>query len=196
MNIAKRIFIILIIQTAVLLSIIAIRQWTLNTGDIITLKTTPIDPRSLFSGDYVILNYEINAIPVSKDLIANKDLITNKDLNTSKDLIDSIKANETVYVVLVPKGQYWVAESIQMNRPEVSKPKIVIKGQVESKTADKIFVNYGIENYFIPEGEGKTLERPKPKEVITVKVAVDRFGNAAIAGVFVNDKEIYKEKLF
>lgn len=178
MNTPTRIFIILIIQTLVLLSIIGIRQWTLKTGTLITLETSPIDPRSLFSGDYIMLGYKINEIPANKDLI------------------DNIKTNEDVYVVLIPKGQYWVAESIQNNKPDVSSPKVVIKGQVEYKTADKLFVKYGIENYFIPEGEGKALERPKPEEIMTVKVAVDRFGNAAIAGLFVNNQEIYKETLF
>lgn len=184
MNIAVKIIIIIVIQTIVLVSMIAIRQWTLNTGTIVTLETAPIDPRSLFSGDYVDLGYKIREIAISKE-------------QTEK-----IKSNDTVYVVLAPKGKYWVAESVQSMKPEVNPPNVVIKGQVEykytdaDKGSDKIFVNYGIENYFIPEGEGKDLERPKTGEVMTVKVAVDRFGNAAIAGVFINDKEIYQEKLF
>lgn len=178
MTTAIRILIIILLQTLVLFSMIAIRQWTLSTGTLVTLETAPIDPRSLFAGDYVTLGYKIN------------------EITANKAVLEQLKAHETVYVVLEPKGQYWVAESVQATKPEVAQPKVAIKGRLEYKADDKIFVQYGIENYFIPEGEGKKLERPKNGEVMTVKVAVDRFGNAAIAGVYVNDKEIYQEKLF
>lgn len=182
MTLAKKIFMIVLIQTLVLFSMIGIRQWTLNTGTLVKLETTPIDPRSLFSGDYVQLAYKIN------------------EISAPKAFLEGIRVNDTVYVILVPQGQYWVAESVQKTKPDVTAPKIMIKGRVDykdsSKDPGKIFVKYGIENYFIPEGEGRKLERPKSFDVMTIKAAVDRFGNAAISGIYVNDKEIYQEKLF
>lgn len=182
MNLASRIVFIILIQTLVLFSIIGIRQWTLNTGTKINLETTPVDPRSLFSGDYVQLAYKIN------------------EVSAPKAFLEGIKPNDTVYVTLAPKGRYWVAESIQTTKPEIVSPNIMIKGRVDYKDASKdpgkVFVKYGIENYFIPEGEGKKLERPKPGETITVKVSVDRMGSAAIAGVYVNDRALYQETLF
>ncbi|MGH8629618.1 MAG: GDYXXLXY domain-containing protein [Burkholderiales bacterium] len=57
-------------------------------------------------------------------------------------------------------------------------------------------VRYGIENYFVPEGEGLALERPKPDEKVTIRVAVDRAGNAGIKAVLVNGTPRYEEKLF
>lgn len=178
MKISTKIVIVIIIQTLALLAMIAVRQWTLETGAQIMLETAPIDPRSLFSGDYVSLGYKISEVPAPKEFM------------------DKLKINETVYVVLVPKGPYWVAESIQSEKPDVTLPKVAIKGTVNFKDANKVYLKYGIEDYFIPEGEGKKLERPKKDENITVKVAVDKFGNAAISGLYINDKEIYQEKLF
>ena len=49
---------IVVLQLASLGAMIAKRVHLLNTGKKILLKCEPIDPRSLFSGDYVILNYE------------------------------------------------------------------------------------------------------------------------------------------
>lgn len=178
MNTVNRILFIIIIQTLILFSIIAFRQWTLNTGTLITLETAPIDPRSLFSGDYVILNYKISQVPAGKELI------------------DKVKQNETVYVVLKPSGSYWVAESIETSKLTLSPPMIAVKALVNYKDATNVYLKYGIENYFIPEGEGKKFENVKLGKNISVKVAVDRFGNAAIASVLIDNKEIYQEKLF
>jgi uncharacterized membrane-anchored protein len=61
---------------------------------------------------------------------------------------------------------------------------------------EHLTVRYGIENYFVPEGEGRDLERPKPGEKVSTRVAVDRFGNAGIKAVLVNGQPRYTETLF
>ena len=62
MNLTFRIAIVVVVQTAALLGMIGMKQWTLNTGTPIVLETQPVDPRSLFQGDYARLNYKINTI--------------------------------------------------------------------------------------------------------------------------------------
>jgi uncharacterized membrane-anchored protein len=57
-------------------------------------------------------------------------------------------------------------------------------------------VRYGIENYFVPEGEGRALEQPEEDEEVTILVAVDRYGNAGIKAVLVNGEVRYEERLF
>ena len=52
-----------------------------------------------------------------------------------------------------------------------------------------INVKYGVENYFVPEGEGRVLETPKPGETVSIRLVVDRNGNAAIKAVLVNGVE-------
>lgn len=47
------------LQALLLTGIIAYREYWIATGDKVVLKTTPIDPRDLFRGDYVNLTYEI-----------------------------------------------------------------------------------------------------------------------------------------
>ena len=58
----------------------------------------------------------------------------------------------------------------------------------------RIVVRYGIENYFVPEGEGRYLERGDIGKV-DIRVAVDTFGNVGIKAVLLNDEELYVESL-
>ena len=48
------------------------------------------------------------------------------------------------------------------------------------KEVSSLQINYGIENYFVPEGEGLKLERPKAGDKVTLEIALDGEGHAAI----------------
>ena len=164
----------------------------LSTGTPIVLKTDPIDPRSLFSGDYVRLNYSISRLPLDK-LAGDREFVR----------------GDTIYVLLRPEGEYWQALSLYHARPVVAEGQIAIKGRVEfinqrtfprpgapAEPGKSIDVKYGVENYFVPEGEGRALERPKPGETVSIRLVVDRHGNAAIKAVLVNGVERYVERLY
>ena len=187
----RRLFVVVLVQTLILLAMIGVRQWTLATGIPVILETQPIDPRSLFSGDYVRLNYKVS------------------DLRPEELAGDRIfKRHDTVFVVLAPDGEYWKAVSVHRGRPRPSDGQAVIKGSVEY-TGDTIWdaernkavevkhlhVKYGIEDYFVQEGTGHELERPKQDEKISIQVAVDRFGNAGIKAVLVNGRPKFIETL-
>lgn len=194
MNLAPRIIIIIALQTAALATMIGMKQWTLNNGTPIVLKTQPIDPRSLFSGDYVRLNYTISRLKLD-------------ELGGEKDF----EHRDRVYVLLQPGDDgYWQAVSAHHAPPVAGSGQVVIKGEVEyvgnepwraapgepTTTVKTMQVHYGIENYYVPEGEGRALERPKADEVVSIRVAVDRYGNTGIKAVLVNGAERYTEKLF
>lgn len=188
----RRIGLILLLQTLALLAMVAMKQWTLSTGTEILLETQPIDPRSLFGGDYVQLNYAISRLrPAELE---------------GDDTFD----REAIYVVLAKGERYWQAVSIHHERPvEVPTGQIVIKGRIQviqegswnpvtgkQELAKELIVHYGIENYFVPEGEGKALENPKSGEKVEIQVAVDSLGNCGIKGVLVNGQPRYRERLF
>jgi uncharacterized membrane-anchored protein len=90
-----KIFLIILIQSSLLLAMIANRQTILSSDTIVILETRPIDPRSLFRGDYVRLNYEINELQLDK---------------LSGD--QSFKRNDTIYVVLQKQNLYWQAKAV------------------------------------------------------------------------------------
>jgi len=192
MRTTLRLAILITLQTLVLGAMIAMKQWTLSTGTPIVLETQPIDPRSLFQGDYVRLNYTISTLGVA-DLPADRPF----------------KKQGRIYVLLRRGDPYWEPISIHHERPTSPPDHVVLKGTVVGmgnrrwnpdlrswEATEHLMVRYGIENYFVPEGEGRDVERPTPHEKISIRVAVDRFGNAGIKAVLVNGRPRYTETLF
>lgn len=189
----KKILIVLAIQTLLLFYMIANKQWTLAFGDPIVLETQPIDPRSLFRGDYVILNYTISRIELNQ--VAGDNVF---------------QTDDPVYVSLEKKGEYWQAVAVHQSYPDVGPQQKVIRGRVHYVNGNRyrrhrkllaedirsINIRYGIENYFVPEGEGRELERRVPEREISIQVAVDSFGRAGIKAVLFNGQEEYVESLF
>ncbi|MCR4441725.1 MAG: GDYXXLXY domain-containing protein [Peptococcaceae bacterium] len=53
---------ILFLQLAILAGMVFNNQLIILRGERITLKVEPVDPRSLFQGDYVRLEYPINRL--------------------------------------------------------------------------------------------------------------------------------------
>lgn len=169
------------LQTVALLAMVGMKQWTLNTGTQILLETRPIDPRSLFRGDYVRLNYAINGL--SADLPGMPDIL---------------ERGETLYVTLRQDGEFWKPVSVHPTLPDPAPDAVAIKGEVRygGRRRETVRVRYGIEEYFVPEGEGRAIERPRQAEKVTIRVAVDRFGNAGIEAILVDGKVRYEETLF
>jgi len=181
MNQSKAILIIVVVLTLTLVGMIAKKQYTLNTGDLIILKTTPVDPRSLFRGDYVRLNYDIS------------------HLNTSQfPLFNDLKEHESVFVALKKQGVFWQPVAVFKSMPEAENNTVVIKGYIQSLSGrgTQISIKYGIENYFVPEGEGRDLERLRNQGNISMQIAVDGFRNSGIKAVLLNGESIYVETLF
>ena len=147
---------------------IAYKEYTLKTGEKILLKTVPIDPRDLFRGDYIVLRYEISEF--------NLDNFENKNLNVNE--------NDFLYVSLKKEGKYWTAKNVYKDRPE----ELAIKGRMKYKRGQTINIEYGIESFFVPEGEGKKLERYRNSRELDVEVSVDRFGNAVINNLYIDGK--------
>lgn len=192
MKLGWRIGIIVLLQSVALLVMMAMKQYTLSTGTPVIIKTTPIDPRSLFRGDYVRLNYSISQLSPAK-------------LGGDKHF----ERGDTIYVVLQQAGKYWQAQSIYHHMPKAGKGQVVIKGRVQyayTRFAGRqgrnappnlvLNVKYGVESYFVPEGAGRALERPGQGETVSIRLVVDRFGNAAIKAVLVNGIVRYQEKVF
>ena len=191
-----KLLIVVLLQTAALIAIVGMKQHTLNTGTPVLLETEPIDPRSLFSGDYVILNYKISALHLNK-------------IGSDKR---EFKSNETVYVTLTPGKPYWEPIGVAHEFSTPASGKVVIKGTVDwvsdsfwnpaTQKQEKgkfLRAHYGIENYFVPEGDGREIERRMVDGVnqkIDVRVAVDSKGNAGIKAILVNGEMRYEERRF
>ena len=175
---------VVVLQTAALAGMVAVKQRVLIAGTPILLKTEPIDPRSLFRGDYVRLNYAIGNL-------------YRIDLKEGGLGTDDFNRHDPIYVVLRQGERFWEPVSVHREMPAHDPDRVVIRGEVQwSGGGDGINVRYGIENYFVPEGEGMALERPADGEEVTMLIAVDDKGDSAIKAALVNGEVRYEEKLF
>jgi uncharacterized membrane-anchored protein len=176
-----------LLQTGALAAMILDRARLIATGREIVLPTVPVDPRSLFRGDYVILNYEISTVPAA-DLVAKPG-----------------NDGDSLYVLLERRrkdgAENWAPISASRSRPQATgADRIVLAGwqvgQVRNNQTPSVRVRYGIESYFVPEGTGKDLEARVRAEALSVIVAVGSGGQAAIKGLVLDGKTRYDEPLF
>jgi uncharacterized membrane-anchored protein len=149
-------------QLLVLTGLIAQKQVTLITGTTVLLKTVPVDPRDMFRGDYVTLNYDMSR------------------LERWQFGGETFRKGDSAYVVLQADGRYWRATRASHTPP--SDGTLFIAGRVTRASSDSMSVEYGIESYFVPEGKGRDLERAAGHGLV-VEAAIDRRGHAAIRGV-------------
>jgi uncharacterized membrane-anchored protein len=178
--------IVALAQTAVLAYMVTDRVRLLSAGREITLPIIPVDPRDLFRGEYVRLGYDIGRVPVS--------------------LLDGPApgANDPFYVVIEKQADgAWKPVKVSRTFPKESSPdRVVLKGRVAfdqtpwSKANATQQVRYGIESYFVPEGEGKRLEDMAREKRMAALIAVNSSGEAAIKGIIIDGKLQYEEPLF
>ena len=174
-----------VVQTAALGWMVFERVQLLQNGREIVLPIMPVDPRSLFRGDYVNLSYGVTRIP--GDLIPGE-----------------VKRGERLYVTIEKKAdETYVPVAVSRDHPGgVGPDQLVLRGRAQNfrrtgrfGTGD-IFVHYGIESYFVSEGRGLELEAMARDGKLAAVIAVDRDGKAAIKGLKIDGQLVYEEPLF
>lgn len=179
------IIIVLATQTAALAWMVADRMLLIKNGREVMLKIRPVDPRSLFRGDYVILNPDIANI-------------------RTKQVPKSVKRNDEIFLVLqkAPNG-VWSYLTLSKEQPtNVHSDRAFIRGRVLSAFHSKkteitnLRLKFGIESYFVPEGTGKALEKKVNAGQIRAIVALDAAGNAALKGLEIDGERRLDPLLF
>jgi len=175
-----------VLQTALLAWMIADRALLLLHGREVRLQVVPVDPRDLFRGDYVTLAY-----PMSR-------------LRTDEvDGDDDFRFQEPIYVTLREGADGWQAMAIGHAAPADG---VFLKGIVDDSysgenckvatSCQEVRVNYNLEQFFIPEGEGRELETLRNDQRISVDVAVADSGRAALKRLLVDGEVRYEESLY
>ncbi|MET2826439.1 GDYXXLXY domain-containing protein [Mesorhizobium shangrilense] len=178
-----------IIQIGFLSWIIGGRAAILRNGKEVLLKVEPIDPRDLLRGDYILLGYDISRIPVK--LIAN--------IPAGK-----LTADETSLVVRLKKGAdgYWQATTAWFGQaPSPAGPdEADIVGKVASGWGldpnATIAPDYGIERFYLPEGEGMPIQNDMRVRPFGIRVALAANGTAQIKALMDGDKTLFEEPLY
>jgi len=177
----------ILLQCALLIVMVADRVQILREGREITLQTRPLDPRDLLRGDYVTLGYDITQLPAG--LLAGQP---------------SAERNPIVFVKLAPDaGGLYRAVSVHAALVPVTAGEVLIRGRVLYTCGssgrifcDKLTIRYGLESYFVPEGEGKKLEQARNEQKLRVVAAVLPSGRAAIKRLLLDGEPVYDEPLY
>lgn len=194
---AARLAVVFLLQAAAIGWIVFDRVAILRGGAEIRLQARPIDPRDLFRGEYVTLGFEISELRPAA-------------LNSAEEF----EAGERLFVGLQTDEEgTWAPVSVAKSLP--SNPagnRRYIAGRVvyaypsapprESDSeppcpdpCTTLAIEYGIESYFVPEGQGKELEAARDDSKVEVLVAVTATGRAAIKGLIVDGTLRYEEPL-
>lgn len=179
-----------LLQIGFLGSMIFSRAAVLRNGTEVLLRIQPVDPRDLLRGDYVILSYDISRIPVS--LVANLPA----GMTTTE---------EGPIWVRVAKGadDHFTAVAASLGQPPAAPPapgEVDIKGYLSSGwslAADATLnPDYGIERFYLPEGEGLAIQNDMRERPFSVKVAVAKDGTAQIKALLDEGKVLFEEPLY
>ncbi len=153
------------LQFLILTGMLAKAAMPLWTGTEIRVKTVPVDPRSMFRGNYARLNYEFGQLP--DNALAG---------------ISGLRVGEVIYVGLQPgaSGLYQFATA-SLDQPSEG---VFLRGRLTRAVAP-YHVSYGIEAFFAPKQKAVQLER----ELVNGGVAVLKVagsGRAALVTVVPN----------
>ncbi|GGB86387.1 hypothetical protein GCM10011352_10360 [Marinobacterium zhoushanense] len=149
----------LVLQLAVLGTEYLSSIWPLKYGQPVLLKTEPIDPRSLFRGNYVRLNYSVSSID-------------------STLAAEPFRRHQVVYVALRPEGRYHVAEALLHEPPEQGP---FIRGRVRWASSEFYRIEYGIEAFFMPKEKALAAQSAVREREAWAQVYLLDSGRAAIA---------------
>lgn len=191
-------------QTAAIGWMVWDRIQLLRTGREVVLPIVPVDPRSLFRGDYVILSYDAQNVP-------------------GQFVTDELKkARPAVfYVTWEKRGDAWQPAGITTEVLPPAADRLSVKARTRhgwwttrpprpvppatvgavapaspvSQPEPVLLVRYGIESYFVAEGKGRGLEKTARERKLAAVIAVDARGNAAIKGLEIDGKRVYDEPL-
>lgn len=176
-----------LIPFLVLVSMTIIPVMTSILGTEIVIKTIPYDPRDIFRGDYVVLNYEINVI---KNEFISEEIKELGDPEDEYSYYDELKTKD-IYVILKEVDGVHVIESAVLKKP---KKGIYLKGKYDytvgswdQKTSKRITegirVDYTLDKFFVSENTGKDLEELSRKGELYAKIKIYR-GYSLLVDVF------------
>lgn len=176
-----------LVQTAILGYMIEGRAAILRSGTEVLLKTAPVDPRDLLRGDYVILTYDISSIS------------TTSVTGTRPDEGDVAK----LYVRLKPGSDgFWIVSQASFDPLAAEDGSVVLLSQPitiygwEWENAGNLFVSYGIERFYVPEGEGKPIEDGRNEGRVSVAARISADGQAQIRALMLDGEPLYEEPLY
>lgn len=176
-----------LIQCGILGYMIQSRASILQHGTEIVLKTEPVDPRDLLRGDYVTLGYSISQFQAT---------------DIPGDSIGYIDESNPIYVALKrgPDGIWAKSRASITPFVDLKPDEVLIRGRsahgFTPQSSDFVRINYGIERFYVPEGEGHSIESAQAEKRIDALVMVDATGKAQMKALRDNGVPLYEEPIY
>lgn len=148
-------------------------------GEEVTLALRPVDPRDLLRGDYVILNPEIQLV------------------DTGIGVPAEVFGGDDVWVVVAPDGE-GISRAVAVLSAPPTDGRIALKGRVSSTpgASDTVLrIDYGLDAFFVPEGQGLEIER-LPRDRVRLVVAVSADGRSAPLRLVADGEVLLKDSAF
>ena len=152
------------------------RELVVQSGRTLYLRTAPIDPRDIFRGDYVRLDYEASSFSARQ---ASEQIRE-----------EGIEKGSVVYARL-ESGPNGLSRAIDVTRERPASGPF-LRGRALHRWRPggggrALQVRYGIEKYFVEQGRGKAMEQRRGQRQgiqtpLEVELAVDTSGTAVITG--------------
>lgn len=149
----RALFVVLVLaQIGILAYLAGQREWIMANGEVVYLRTAPVDPRDPLRGDYVTLSYDLNQLPLS----------------AFRQTPDMLKRGQIVYAVL----KHDVDDLYRLDFLSLSPPGggRFLKGRVAytydgnqgrglARGQGIVGLQFGIEKMFVEQGSGKAIEQ-------------------------------------
>ena len=150
------------LQVVVLAGMVTSAAMPLWTGTEVRVATLPVDPRSMFRGNYARLNYAFSTLP-----------------EDALDGLRELRTGEVVYVNLeMAEGGLHRFAGASLERPGEG---VFLRGRIQRGRAPHR-VRYGIEAFFAPKEKALQLERElRDGGVGVLKISAN--GRAAIEDI-------------
>ena len=175
-----------LMQSGVLYAMVQQHVSILRDGTDITLQSEPVDPHDFLRGDYVTLRYAISNIEAGK----------------ISGAIPATDGPADVYVTVKEgDGGVWsFASASWQKRDDVPSGEVQLHGRTSSfanaAAYSPLRITYGIERYYVPEGQGRVIEAQQQERKIEAVIAVSSAGDAQIRALKDNGNVLYEEPIY
>ncbi|MEL6163037.1 MAG: GDYXXLXY domain-containing protein [Cyanobacteria bacterium J06628_3] len=174
-----------VIQAGLLLAIPAQSTYTYLTGRTVILQTIPVDPYSLLTGYYQILNYDISTRSTLEKLPGSKDIL--KDEKSFYVILEEQKSNNKE----IP--QAWKPIRLTKDIPNsLPENQVALEGKYQRGR-----IIYGLEQYNMPEDQRNKINNDisqvrrsvtrRDKQPIVVEIKVDSQGKSVPVSMWVEE---------
>ncbi len=165
-----------VLQVIIIAGMIIVKLITLADGGEILIHLLPVDPRDPLRGDYVTYRHDLST--VSGYYYRDEE---------------QFREGETVYVPVVESAGFAFPGELRRTKPADG---IFLKGRIMSvdipaqgsHKTPTYRLEYGIEQYFIPEGKGQIFNTWAPDRQAFIKVAVDSDGSSVLKQLYIDGK--------